>query len=96
MVEFKEVARFECRVKANPFTETTVKWSLPDHPGGRAGWVNKEEVIVDEEEGVSTLLLHFAGRAEAGRVVCTADNGVGEEEGGAMVRRERALIVQRG
>ncbi len=44
MVESKAVARFECRVRANPFTEETVRWDLPDRPGGPAAWEPKKEV----------------------------------------------------
>ena len=47
MVESKAVARFECRVRANPFTEETVRWDLPDRPGGQAAWEPKKEVRYD-------------------------------------------------
>lgn len=76
VVEKKEVAKFICKVDANPFTEKTVQWSLPDHPRGNRGWENKKEVKVNLEEGTSTLLLHYPNRYDRGRVVCSATNGV--------------------
>ncbi len=55
---------------------------------------------MDESTGVSTLLLHFPSRLESGRVVCTAENGVGGvgggAAGGATVEMTSSLVVHHG
>ena len=72
----EQVAEFHCSVDANPFTEDTVSWSLPDRPGGFLAWRNRKEVIVDPLNKTSVLKIHFVNRDDMGRVVCSANNGV--------------------
>ena len=91
MVEKEDVAVFECKVEAFPFDDDTVRWSLPDHPGGPHGWDNKKEVVVSLANKTSTLRIHFANRFDSGRVVCTADNGVE----GKLAQKSSRLIVNR-
>ena len=85
------MAEFRCTVAANPFNDDTVTWTLPDRPGGILEWRNRKEVIVDPVTKTSTLRLHFVSRDDRGRVVCTANNGVGELE----VTESATLTVNR-
>jgi len=72
---------FSCGFDANPFTEKTVKWSLPDRPGGEGEWVKRAEIDVDILAKVSTMTLHFPNKGDGGRVKCEADNGVEDVRG---------------
>ncbi len=88
------VAQFVCSVESNPFSEDTVQWDLPDRRGGFPAWSSKREVKVDLVKKTSTLLLHFVDRHDAGRVVCSADNGV-KGLVGREASRETRLVVHR-
>ncbi len=91
-VEEGDVAEFVCAADGNPFTEETIRWDLPDRAGGLPLWENRREIIVDESAMTSTLRVHYAGREEAGRVVCSAGNGIRD-----LVRtRSSRLVVNHG
>jgi len=97
VVEGKETtATFSCAVEANPFTETTVRWLMPDHPGPADFWSRRAQIDVDVVSGVSNLTLHFPGRSDGGRVICVASNGVGDVEASKTSRlsvfRKRVYI----
>lgn len=82
-------AVFQCSVQANPFTEDTISWHLPDRPGGLLAWQSRREVSVDLINQTSTLTIHFANREDRGRVVCMANNGVR----GVEVTETSSLII---
>lgn len=84
-------AVFQCSVQANPFTEDTISWHLPDRPGGLLAWQSRREVSVDLINQTSTLTIHFANREDRGRVVCMANNGVR----GVEVTETSSLIINR-
>ena len=87
-----DVVEFHCKVDANPLTEDTITWDLPDHPNESiAGkdWRDRSQIIL--EDRTSILKLSGIERTDSGRVVCLASNGVKERVQSAVTY----LIVNR-
>ena len=78
-VDEGEAAHFKCLVDANPLTEATIDWYLPDHPNEAEpghDWRDRSQITFDPEEMSSTLKITGIERSDTGRVVCTASNGL--------------------
>ena len=76
-------AEFRCQIDANPMTEDTIIWDLPDHPNeaepGR-DWKDRAQITANLEEMTSVLRLTGIERSDTGRVACIASNGVLNEQ----------------
>ena len=94
-----ENAEFLCRVDANPFTESTVTWDLPDrgnYTGGDRFEATGSRVRVDYDGAsmTSRLTIYAVTPGDAGRVICKANNSI-KGEGGNTDQQTTTLVVNR-
>ena len=91
-----ENAEFLCRVDANPFTESTVTWDLPDRGNYTGGEATGSRVRVDYDGAsmTSRLTIYAVTPGDAGRVICKANNSI-KGEGGSTAQQTTTLVVNR-